>query len=150
MSHVSKQTTTIRNPKAIVRALERMGYKVGKRVEVHEEAVKCHGYHEEETYKANIVLRRHLGNGYSNRSSDVGWELQKDGSYAYHGDNFEYSDVECFDDAWQQKFETYAAIEAAKIELEERDIEYEEKQDENHNPILEARFRLEDEDRFRA
>ena len=148
MSHVSKMTTAMRNPKALVRALKRLGNK-DKNIEVHEEAINCHGYHEEEKYKANIVLRRKLSD-YSAKSSDVGWELQKDGTYAYHGDAFEYSGATVYNEDWHQKLETFYAIEAAKIEYEDRNIEYTEGVDEEKNPTLEARFPLEDEERFTA
>lgn len=77
MSHFTAIKTEIREVKALVKALEDVGFQ--DKIEVHEQAQKLYGFQgdlREET--AEVIIRReHLGAA----SNDLGFKKQKDGTY---------------------------------------------------------------------
>jgi len=119
MSHVATVKTKISNPQALVRALLRMGI-AQDRIELHEKAIQCHGYHQEEKFMANVVVRK------ATYGSDIGWEKTTDGTYAAHIDDYHYTGQH-YNTDWQTQVATYCNVEAVKILFEERNMEYTEK-----------------------
>jgi hypothetical protein len=142
MSHVSKLKTSITNPQALVRALVRIGIPMS-RIEIHEQAQQCCGFHKEEKFMANVIVRKStkLARG----GCDIGWEKTEDGTYTAHVDDYNYGGgQQHYSSAWQTQVATYSNVETAKIEMEKRDIEYEEVRDDKNRIQIVARFKLED------
>jgi hypothetical protein len=108
-------------------------------IQCYEKAVRCHGFHENETFNANVVVR-HKGSF----GSDIGWEKNPDGTYTSHIDNYNYKSgggEQHYDDAWQNKCYTRYNVEKSKMELEARNIPYVEGRDDNGRTTITARFR---------
>jgi len=131
MSHYVDIETNICDGEALVRALERVGFK--GQVEVHEIAQALYGYQgDRRQQKANIILRReHVGSA----SNDIGFELMESGRYRSHISEFDQSK---YGQEWQDKLNTYYGVEKAKKEYEVRNIKYEEDVDEKERPRLRA------------
>lgn len=137
MSHLAKFQSSVTDPRALVRALVQMGIQQSQ-IQCYEKAVQCHGYHNEETFQANVVVR-HSGTG-----SDIGWEKNADGSYTSHIDDYNYNAIggnQHYDQAWQNKCYTRYNVEKSKMELEDRKIPYVEGRDDNGRTTITARFK---------
>lgn len=145
MSHVASMKTKITNPQALVRALIRAGIPQS-RIEVHEKAIQCCGYHTEEKYMANVVVRRKVSKVWG--GCDIGWEKTADGTYVGHIDAFYYADLgQHYSTEWQTQVATFSNVEAAKMEMDSRDIEYDETRDDKGRIQIVARFKLEEDGR---
>jgi hypothetical protein len=144
MSHVAKFQTAVVDLEALKRALIRMGIKPSQ-IEIHNQAIQAHGFHENETFMANLIVRRTQDFG-----SDIGWERTKEGQYAAHLDDFNYNGIQHYDTDWQTRLYTLYNVEKSKIELESRNIEYEETKDERGRYQIRARFQLDRGSRIRT
>lgn len=137
MSHVATVKTKIRNPQALVRALTRVGIPQN-RIEIHEQAIQCHGYHREEKFMANVVVRK------GDSGSDIGWERDKDGTYVAHIDDYHYCGQH-YSTEWQNQVATYCGVETTKMELDSQSIEYTEARDDRGRTQI--RFKLAEDPR---
>jgi hypothetical protein len=138
MSHLAKFTTKVTDSEALKLALIRSGINAS-RIEICSEAKVCHGYHKEETFKANVIVRRSRDFG-----SDIGWERNADGSFTVHSDAYNYGSDQHYDVAWQTRLETLYGVEKAKLELAAKGIAYKEDVDEKGRMRLTARFQTQD------
>jgi hypothetical protein len=138
MSHVATVKTKIGNPQALVRALLRVGIPQN-RIEIHEQAIQCCGYHKEEKFMANVVVRKDIC------GSDIGWERAKDGTYVAHIDDYNYGGRQHYSTAWQTQVATYCGIETTKMELDSQSIEYTEARDDRGRTQI--RFKLAEDPR---
>ena len=139
MSHYVELTTQIKDRKALVSALERMGFK--DKVEVHDTAQNLYGYQGDvRPQKAHVIIRRqHIGPS----SNDVGYEKGSDGFFRAHISEFDSAkgayhtrtDAVCTDE-WQEKVGTWYGVECAKYELENQGLSYKEDLDEKQRPRL--------------
>jgi hypothetical protein len=129
MSHYVDITLEIKDEKALVLALERLGFK--GHVEIYKEAQHLYGYQgdvREQT--AHVILRRkYVGNC----SNDIGFEKLADGRYHAHISEF---DSKRYDKAWQGKLSTYYGVEKAKLECGQKNWKYVEDIDEKERPRL--------------
>lgn len=125
MSHYIDIKTEITDCNALVRALERMGFK--DKTEVHDVAQNLYGYQGDvRNQKANVIVRRkYVGRA----SNDIGFEKQNDGYFkAYIS---EYDKNIGYNDNWTDKLYTYYGVECAKQEAEHEGLPYVEDVDEN-------------------
>ena len=129
MSHFVDIVTQIKDEKALIRALERLGFK--DKIEVHAEAQNLYGYQgDRRSQKANVILRReYVGTA----SNDIGFEKMPDGKYKAHISEF---DSRRYGETWQNKLFTYYGVEKSKIELEHRGMKYTEDVDEKQRPRI--------------
>lgn len=142
MSHVAKMQTSITDPKALVEALKKCGI-AQARIEVHDKAIQCQGYHAEEKFMANVVVRRKEG---AWGGSDIGWERGQDGRYVAHLDDYNYSaNGQHYSEAWQTNLYTHYNIEKVRMELESRGLEYVEERDTLGRTQFRAKIPLQDD-----
>jgi hypothetical protein len=77
MSHFTRLRTALRDPRVLARALGELGF---ARVEVHDTPQPLHGYWGQTGAEAaEVVIRRKDARA---ASADIGFALQRDGSYA--------------------------------------------------------------------
>lgn len=143
MSHLAKLKTSVTDAQALVRALGRMGIDKS-RIEVHDKAIQAKGYHQEETFNANVIVRKNGSFG-----SDIGWEKDgRSGVFAAHLDEYNYSSGQHYSKEWQNRLYTFYNVEKAKMELEAKGIEHEELVDDVGRVQVRARFNVQDRSRF--
>ena len=121
MSHFVKVVTAIKDQKALVLALGRLGFE-GK-VEIYSEAQSLIGYKgDKREQKAHVILRRkHVGSA----SNDIGFE-RINGVYIAHISEYDHGS---YGEAWQKKLFTYYGVEKAKLTFKSQGYAYEEDQD---------------------
>jgi hypothetical protein len=129
MSHLADFKTQVTDRDALVRALERMGFK-GK-VEVHDTAVVMDSY-AREGKKANVIVRK-VHNG---SLSDIGFEQQKNGTYTALIDTWGGT----YNQTWQNKLFTHYNVEKSKMEFESRGFKSVEGKDDAGRITLEVKF----------
>lgn len=129
MSHYVQIVTAIKDQKALVRALDRMGF--GKhKVELHDTPQNLYGYQGDvRSQKAHIILRR---NYVGHASNDIGFE-RVNGLYVAHISEY---DQGCYGSDWQKRLFTYYGVEKAKLELEKQGTEYVEDMDTEGRPRI--------------
>ena len=129
MSHYVDIETEIKDIKALVKALERMGFK-GK-VEVHNVATNLYGYQgDKRDQKAHVILRRqHVGSC----SNDIGYERMANG--CFKAIISEYDSTK-YNEEWQNMVATYHNVEVAKAEAEAYGYTVTEDVDEEQRPRL--------------
>ena len=133
MSHYIDIETEIKNEEALVRALERVGFK--SQVEVHKTAQSLYGYKgDARNQKANIIVRR---NYVGRASNDIGWERNAKGSYVSHISEF---DQNKYGTEWQMNLQKYYGVELFKMEFEKKGWKYKEDVDEKNRPRLRVRL----------
>jgi len=86
MSHLNEMKTTMTDREMLVRGLIRHMHLKRQDIEVHDRAQRINGYHKEDTFNGNVIVRR----GKTGIPSDIGWEL-KNGNFVGHVDSFDYS-----------------------------------------------------------
>ena len=129
MSHYVDVTLEIKDEKALVLALERLGFK--GHVEIYKEAQNLYGYKGDmRPQKAHVILRQQYVGRLSN---DIGFERQADGRYHAHISEY---DGKTYDKAWQGKLISYYGIEKAKLECDQKHWKYKEDVDEKERPRL--------------
>jgi len=138
MSHYVDILTEITDRDALVRALERVGFK-GK-IEVHETAVPLYGYlGDKRGQKAHVIIRRSFVGSSAN---DIGFEQAPDGKFKAHISEFEtgtgrYAGGDSkYGTEWQNKLYTYYGVEKSKCEFEKKKLKYIEDVDEKQRPRL--------------
>jgi len=138
MSHYIDILTQIYDRTALVRALERVGFK--NKIEVYDKAQNLHGY-QGDTRKqvAHVIIRRqHVGSS----ANDIGFEKTKDGPFKAHISEFDsgsgsYSSKRAlYGKDWQNKLYTYYGVEKAKMEFDKKGMAWEEDVDEKERPRL--------------
>lgn len=142
MSHFVDLETQITDTKALVRALERLGFK-GK-IEIYEKTVPIYGYMgDERPEKAHVVIRKqHVGPS----SNDIGFEKRPDGKFVAHISEFDmgtgdYSHRKApYGETWQKKLYQLYGVEKSKIEFENKGWDYVEDTDEKERPRLRVRL----------
>jgi hypothetical protein len=142
MSHFVNIVTQIKDVQALVRALERMGFK--GQVECHDKAQNLYGYHNDVRKEtAHVIIRRkYVGSA----SNDIGFERTKDGLFVAHISEFDqgtgqYSNhVGKYGQDWQTKLYTYYGVEKAKCEFEKKGMKYFEDVDEQERPRLRVKI----------
>ncbi len=133
MSHYVDIQTEINDEQALVRALERVGFK--DQVEVHKIAQNLYGYQgDERSQKAHVILRKQF---VGNASNDIGYEKDSDGKFTAHISEFDQSKYGL---KWQMNLQKYYAVERSKIEFEEKGWDYVEDTDEKERPRLRVRL----------
>jgi hypothetical protein len=140
MSHFVDVVTEIKDRKALVRALERLGFK--GMIEIHDTPMALFGYQgDKRAQKAHIIIRRrYIGSS----SNDIGYE-EVNGRFVAHISEFDsgtgtyssHTDARC-NQAWQLKLSTYYGVEKVKMEYDLKHIKYEEDVDEKERPRLRA------------
>jgi len=143
MSHLARMHTAVKDSEALIRALKRVGIPE-QRIEYHEKAILARGYHQEETFNANVIVRK---DGFG---SDIGWERNpKTGEFTAHLDEFHYRNQH-YSQEWQRNLYTFYNVEKCKMELDNKGMEYEEGTDNQNRPYIRARVVLEDNSRSRT
>jgi len=139
MSHFVDIVTEIRDKKALIKALCRLGFE-GK-VEAYDIAQSLYGYQNDvRKEKAHVIIRKKYVGGSSN---DIGFEQQVDGRFLAHISEFDQgtgtyksrSDAG-YGKVWQDKLSTYYGVEKAKMEFEKKGLKYYEDVDEKQRPRL--------------
>jgi len=131
MSHFVEIRLVIKDQKALVRALERMGF-AGK-VQSHDTARNVRDYwgNKSPVMAEVIVPREHFGH------ADFGFEKQKDGTFKAHMDSYDQGRLGA---KWEDKLSTFYGIEKTKIELEHKGMKYTEDLDEKQRPRIRIRM----------
>lgn len=129
MSHYLDITTQVTDKKALVRALERIGFK--GHVEVHDKAQSLMGYQGDmRRQKAHVIIRkRYVGTA----SNDIGFLQNPDGRFVSYISEYDSSK---YNAEWQKKLYTYYGVEKAKLEYENLGMQYTEDVDEKNRPRL--------------
>lgn len=123
MSHYTRVATKIKNKTALVKALCAMGFKEYM-IEVSDEKMSLRGYQgDTRKQKANIRIK---GAGWGKTmnyvgpaSNDLGFELQEDGTYAFHVSQY---DQNKYNKLWQGKLLQQYGKEVIKEVVEEQDL----------------------------
>lgn len=146
MSHLNEFETEMDSQEALIRALVRMGFNKN-RIEIHDQAVKINGYHQEDNFRGHIVIRK----PHSGIPSDIGWE-KKGGVYVSHLDGYNYtswaqsSEYRYVSRHYDQRFNVqllnYYNLEKSKMELEAKGIPYTETTDAKGRLMLRAKFKV--------
>lgn len=144
MSHLLDFKTCVTDRTALVRALERMGFK--NKVEVHDKAVLLSGHMIDTGRKlANVIVRKQ----YTGIPADLGFEEKVDAdgntTFVAHIDEYQYSGMQ-YNKAWQDKLYTYYNVEKSKMELEAKGIDYSEQKDDQGRIQIKATFKKEAND----
>lgn len=127
MSHYIDIQTQIKDKKALVRALERMGFK--NKLEIHDSPQNLYGYRGDmRDQKAHVIIRRQFVGGASN---DIGFERQENDLYRAHISEFDKGSMH-YDTNWLSKLYTYYGVECAKQEAEHEGLTYVEEVDEKN------------------
>jgi len=122
MSHYAELKTQIKDEKALVAALVRMGFKE-EHVEIHKEATNLYGYHgDKRNDKAEIIIRRKYIGGSSN---DIGFKKQADGTYKAIISDFDRTSMG-YNQKWLDKTGTYYNVEKSKIAAKHRGFKFKE------------------------
>jgi len=153
MSHLLDFKTCVTDRNALVRALERMGFK--NKVEVHDKAVLLSGHMIDTGRKlANVIVRKQ----YTGIPADLGFEEKVDAdgntTFVAHIDEYNYSGNACtwpysrlsrmqYNKSWQDKLYTYYNVEKSKMELEAKGIDYTELKDDQGRLQIKATFKKE-------
>lgn len=133
MSHYVDVVTTVKSQTALVRALERMGFK-GK-IETHAQAQNLIGYGgDTRPQKAHVIIRRHYVGAAAN---DIGFEKLPSGSFIAHISEFDHGK---YGVDWQNKLYTYCNVETAKEVYEKKGWAYKETTDDQNRIRLVASF----------
>jgi hypothetical protein len=95
MSHYTRLSTKITRKSALVKALIAMGFKEHQ-IEVFDKPEKLRGYAGDYRGQQGEVRIKGYGWGHEQNavggmSNDLGWELQKDGTYAFHCSDYDSS-----------------------------------------------------------
>jgi hypothetical protein len=143
MSHYVNIVTQIKDLKALIRALGRLGFDQSK-IEVYETAKPLIGYQgDSRSQKANVILRRkYVGSS----SNDIGFERMSDGRYAAHISEFDqgtgtYASHEGkYGKTWQGKLNAYYGLEKAKMEYDKKGLKYFEDVDDKERPRLRVKI----------
>lgn len=144
MSHLLDFKTCVTDRTALVRALERMGFK--NKVEVHDKAVLLSGHMIDTGRKlANVIVRKQ----YTGIPADLGFEEKVDAdgntTFVAHIDEYNYSGMQ-YNKSWQDKLYTYYNVEKSKMELEAKGIDYSEQKDDKGRIQIKATFKKEAND----
>jgi len=86
MSHLNEMKTTMTDKEMLVRALMRHMHLQRQDIEVHDRAQRINGYHTEDNFSGNVIVRR----GKTGIPSDIGWEF-KNKTFVGHVDSYDYS-----------------------------------------------------------
>jgi Protein of unknown function (DUF1257) len=139
MSHYVNIVTQIKDQKALIKALGRLGFDKGK-IEVYETPQSLCGYQNDvRPEKAHVILRKKFVGSSSN---DIGFERQADGRYAAHISEFDqgtgsYAGHEgVYGKTWQGKLSAYYGVELAKSEYDKKGLKYFEDVDDKEQPRL--------------
>jgi hypothetical protein len=136
----------IKDTKALVKALERMGFK--DKIEVYDKAENLYGYQNDiRKDKAHVILRRkYVGSS----SNDIGFERNKDGLFVAHISEFDqgtgqYAGHEGrYGKTWQNKLFAFYGVEKAKMEFDKQGYKlgktYFEDVDEQERPRLRVKI----------
>ena len=142
MSHFVDILTEITDQKALVRALERMGFK--GHVESYDHTVTIYGYlGDERPEKAHVVIRKQYVGPSSN---DIGFEKKADGKFVAHISEYDMGEGEYshrkapYGEAWQKKLYQLYGVEKSKMEFENKGWTYVEDVDEKNRPRLRVRL----------
>lgn len=129
MSHYVDIETEIQNQEALVRALERLGFK--NKIEIHTTSQNLYGYQGDlRKQKANVIIRKkYVGRA----ANDIGFEKTSEGRFIAHISEYDHGK---YGEKWQKKLFTYYGVEAAKIECEKMNYSYTETIDEKERPRL--------------
>lgn len=142
MSHFVDIITEIKDKEALIKALERMGFK--DKIEVYDVAQNLYGYQNDlRKQKAHVIIRkRYIGSS----SNDIGFEKRSE-RFIAHISDFDQGTGEYagrtdakYGETWQKKLYTYYGVEKAKIEFKNKDWEYIEDIDEKERPRLRVRI----------
>ena len=137
MSHFVSITTAIKDQRALINALKRLGFNT---VEVNILPQNLYGYKGDVRFeKAHIIIRKK----YMGRSSnDMGFERTANGKYIVHISEYDqgtgqYAGQEgTYGRTWQTKLFTYYGVEKAKLEFKRQGMEYTEDLDKEGRPRL--------------
>lgn len=133
MSHYVDVVTTVKSQSALVRALERMGFK-GK-IETHAQAQNLFGYRGDmRNQKAHVIIRRRYVGASAN---DIGFEKLPSGNFIAHISEYDHGR---YGADWQNKLYTYCNVETAKEVYEKKGWSYKETIDEQNRIRLVASY----------
>lgn len=139
MSHYSLVKTQITNLDCLVKALINMGFKE-EHIEISETALPLKGYQGDfRNQKGNIRIK---GSGWKGQnyvggaSNDLGWELQTDGSYAFHVSDYDRGK---YNTTWQNKLVQQYSKEVIKEVTAMKNFFIESETTENGEIVLKVR-----------
>lgn len=129
MSHYVDIETEITDQKALVRALERLGFE--NKIEIHSSTRNLYGYRGDlRDQKANIIIRKkYVGTA----ANDIGFEKLSNGKYKAHISEYDHNK---YGEKWQNKLFTLYNVEKSKMECEKYNLKYTEDVDEKERPRL--------------
>jgi len=134
MSHYVDINTKITDKKALVKALERMGFQ--DHVEQYNTPTNLYGYHGDiRSQKADVIVRRKYVGKLSN---DIGFERAEDGFYRSHIS--EYDESIGYNSDWTKKLFTYYGVECAKQNADREGLSYTEEIDDQDRIRLRVSF----------
>jgi len=141
MSHFVNITTQIKDSKALIKALGRLGF---NNVEYHEKPANLYGYQNDlRKEMANVIIRRkYVGTS----SNDIGFEKNSNGLFIAHISEFDqgtgtYSNHKGkYGEEWQNKLYTWYGVEKAKMEFDKYGQTYCEDTDDQGRPRLKVRI----------
>ena len=86
MSHLNEMKTSMTDREMLIRALMRHMKLRRQDIEVHDRAQRINGYHSEDNFVGNVIVRK----GKSGIPSDIGWEF-KNKIFLGHVDSYDYT-----------------------------------------------------------
>ena len=136
MSHHVQFKSQFTDREALIRALCRVEHPVRgshwtrNSIELHDQAQILNDWRGDCTAnKGNVIVRRQ---NIDRLSTDLGFELTKEGTYNVHIDEAQKN--------WVTRLTTYYNVEKTKMELDQRGIKYVESLDEKGRIQLKAKF----------
>jgi hypothetical protein len=131
MSHLNAMKTTMRDKEMLIRALCKHMKINRNQIEVHDKVTRIYGYHSEEIFQGNVIVRKeHTG-----IPSDIGWELKGD-SFVGHVDAYDYQRGKVYDPAWSMGLQQVYNHEVMKQGLTNKGIAYTESTSKDGYPVL--------------
>jgi hypothetical protein len=136
MSHLNEMKTTMTNREMLVRALMRHMKLRRQDIEVHDRATRINGYHSEDNFVGNVIVRK----GKSGIPSDIGWEF-KNKIFLGHVDSYDYTQRSWsskirLDDNWSQGLQQCYNQEVIKQGLTDKGYEFRESVSKDGYPVL--------------
>lgn len=135
MSHYVDIKTLIKDPKALIRALGRLGMKA----EHYENSQNLNGFFGSRAQqKANVIVRR----GTYGLHADMGFEKVADGTFSMRADDYDTMAQHGgkYGTEWQSKLNTWYGVEKAKMEFEHRGMKYFEDMDDQQRPRIKVKI----------
>jgi len=131
MSHLNTMKTAMHDKEMLIRAVCKHMNITRNQVEVHDKAQRIKGYHSEDTFLGNVIVRSE----HTCIPSDIGWEL-KGNSFVSHVDAYDYQRGRIYDANWGLGLQQIYNHEVMKQGLKSKGIAYTESTSKEGYPVL--------------